>query len=74
MASTCASMNAYFVGCLRNAIGGKHGIPKSNISFMKALETELEATQPGSSLYQAECFQALKWARKQMLPRKEQSG
>ncbi|MFQ5810953.1 MAG: hypothetical protein ACE5JM_15150, partial [Armatimonadota bacterium] len=68
-----ASMNAYFVGCLRNAIGGERGIPRSGISFMKALETELEATRPGGVLYQDECFQALKWARAQMMPPKERT-
>lgn len=59
--------NTYFKTCLENAIGGVRGIPKTNVSFIKMLASDLECTDPRSKNYQADCAEKLKWFKSQLL-------
>lgn len=51
--------NSYFVTALENAIGGVRGIPKTNVVWMKLLDTDLQCTDPSHPNYQPECEAAL---------------
>ena len=61
-----ASMNAYFEACMKNAIGGHSGIPRSHITLMKLLETDLSASYPGYEEYQQDIHKITAWVRAQM--------
>jgi hypothetical protein len=59
--------NNYFVRSLENAVGGTNGLPRTNVSWIKLLETDLNCTDPQHPSYQPECERALLRFKQQLL-------
>lgn len=57
----------YFTRALENAIGGVRGIPRTNISWIKLLEPDLDCTDPKHPQYDPECEQALLRLKRELL-------
>lgn len=51
--------NNYFRASLENALGGVRGIPRTNVVWMKLLDTDLQCTDPTHANYQPDCEAAL---------------
>ena len=59
--------NQYYAAALENSIGGVRGLPKTNVTWIKLFETDLDCCDPKSRDYQPECAEKLKWYKSQLI-------